>query len=176
MFLGKGVLKRCSKFTGEYPCRSAISIKLLCNFIEITLRHGCSPVNLLLIFRTPFARKQVTASVLCPFFFEYLHKIFLRLSEHAQLTKTQLHQCIAKTYSGVKQGTYPLYKLRSEIIKSKRGQVDVLQSITDLGLIDHFSYNNLKFSYFLIILSTLWSIFLTKPNEFVKTSRFISTI
>ena len=27
---------------------------LLCNFIEITLRHGCSPVNLLHIFRTPF--------------------------------------------------------------------------------------------------------------------------
>ena len=29
-FLGKGVLKICSKFTGEHPCRSAISIKLLC--------------------------------------------------------------------------------------------------------------------------------------------------
>ena len=56
MFLYKGVLKICSKFTGEYPCRSAISIKLLCNFIEITLRHGCSPVNLLHIFRTPFPK------------------------------------------------------------------------------------------------------------------------
>ena len=53
MFLGKGVLKICSKFTGEHPCRSAISIKLLCNFIEITLWHGCSPVSLLHIFRTP---------------------------------------------------------------------------------------------------------------------------
>ena len=29
-------------------------IELLCNFIEITLRHGCSPVNLLHIFRRPF--------------------------------------------------------------------------------------------------------------------------
>ena len=28
--------------------------KLLCNFIEITLRCECSPVNLLQIFRTPF--------------------------------------------------------------------------------------------------------------------------
>ena len=28
MFLGKDVLKICSKLTGEYPCRSAISIKL----------------------------------------------------------------------------------------------------------------------------------------------------
>ena len=26
------------------------------NFIEITLRHGCSPVNVLHIFRTPFPR------------------------------------------------------------------------------------------------------------------------
>ena len=26
MFLGKGVLKICSKFTGEHPCRSVISI------------------------------------------------------------------------------------------------------------------------------------------------------
>ena len=40
-------LKICSKFTGEHPCRSAISI-------EIALRHGCPPVNLLHIFRTPF--------------------------------------------------------------------------------------------------------------------------
>ena len=31
-----------------------ISIKLQSNFIEITPRHGCSPVNLLHIFRTPF--------------------------------------------------------------------------------------------------------------------------
>ena len=33
-----------------------ISIKLLCNFIVITLRHGYSPVNLLHISRTPFAK------------------------------------------------------------------------------------------------------------------------
>ena len=29
MFQGKDVLKICSKFTGEHPCRSAISINLL---------------------------------------------------------------------------------------------------------------------------------------------------
>ena len=28
-----------------HPCRNVISIKLLWNFIEITLRHGCSPVS-----------------------------------------------------------------------------------------------------------------------------------
>ena len=50
----KGVLKICSKFTGEHPCRSVISIKMLRNLTEITLPHGCSSVNLLDIFRTPF--------------------------------------------------------------------------------------------------------------------------
>ena len=46
VFLGKGVLKICCKFTGERPCRSAISIKL----------QICSPANLLHIFRTPFSK------------------------------------------------------------------------------------------------------------------------
>ena len=57
LFLFKGILKICCKFTGEHPCRSLILIKLLCNFIEITLRHGCSPVKLLLIFWTAFLKK-----------------------------------------------------------------------------------------------------------------------
>ena len=52
-----------SKFTGEHPCRSAISIKLQSNFIETTIRHGCSPVNALYIFRTPFL-KNTSAGLL----------------------------------------------------------------------------------------------------------------
>ena len=56
MFLRKGAPTICNKFTGEHPCRSVISIKLQSNLIEITLRHGCSPVNLLHIFRTPFPK------------------------------------------------------------------------------------------------------------------------
>ena len=61
VFLGKVVLKICSKFTGEHPCRSAILRKLQSNFIEsnfieIALRHGCFPVNLLHIFKTPFLK------------------------------------------------------------------------------------------------------------------------
>ena len=64
VFLGKGVLKICSKFMGEHLRRSAISISK-CNFkialwhvffTEIALRHGCSPVNLLYIFRNLFLR------------------------------------------------------------------------------------------------------------------------
>ena len=49
----RGVLKICSKFTGEHPCRSIISIMLRSNFIEITLRHRCS-VNLMHIFEHLF--------------------------------------------------------------------------------------------------------------------------
>ena len=56
VFLRKGVLKTCSKFTEEHPCRSAISIKLQSNCIETPLRHRCSPVNLLHIFRKSFPK------------------------------------------------------------------------------------------------------------------------
>ena len=55
---GKYIMKICSKFAGENPCRSAISIKFLCNFFEIALRHGCSPVNLLNVFGTSFYKKN----------------------------------------------------------------------------------------------------------------------
>ena len=47
-------MKICNKFTGEHPCQSVVSIRLQINYIEITLRHGCSPVSLLYIFRTLF--------------------------------------------------------------------------------------------------------------------------
>ena len=56
VFLGKVVPKIYIKFTGEHPCYSAISITLQCNFIEIALWYGCSPVNLMHIFRTPFLK------------------------------------------------------------------------------------------------------------------------
>ena len=54
-----GVLrKRCSENMQQIymrkPSQSVVSIKLLCNFIETTLQHGCSPVNLLQILRTYF--------------------------------------------------------------------------------------------------------------------------
>ena len=57
VFLKNAVLKIYSKFTREDPCRSATSIRFLGNFIEISLRHGCSPVNLMDIFKTAFAKK-----------------------------------------------------------------------------------------------------------------------
>ena len=54
VFLGKGVLKICSKFKGKHTWGSVISIKLQSNFIEITLWHRCSPVNLMHILGTSF--------------------------------------------------------------------------------------------------------------------------
>ena len=39
-------------------CRRVVSIKLLCNVIGITLRHGWSPVNVLHIFITTFYNKS----------------------------------------------------------------------------------------------------------------------
>ena len=56
VFLRKVVLKICSKFTGERACQRVISIKFQSNFIEITLRHRCSPVHFLNIFRTLFPK------------------------------------------------------------------------------------------------------------------------
>ena len=56
MLLKKGVLKICNKFASAHPNRNVILIKLLCSFIEILLWHGCSPVNLLHIFRTLFTK------------------------------------------------------------------------------------------------------------------------
>ena len=52
--------KRCSEnvqqISRRTPMPHVISINLLCNFIEIALRHGCFPVHLLHFFRTPFPR------------------------------------------------------------------------------------------------------------------------
>ena len=74
MFCKKDVLKICSKFTGEHPHQSLISIKLQSNIIEITIRHGCSPVNLPHLLRTPFSKNSsgwlLVASVLSKIIFQ----------------------------------------------------------------------------------------------------------
>ena len=67
VFLGKGVLKKCSKFTGEQLCRSAISIKFQNNFIEIPLWHGCPLVNLLHILKIPFPKNTSGGCSCMPF-------------------------------------------------------------------------------------------------------------
>ena len=42
--------------------------KFQSNFIEITLQHGCSPVDLLHIFRTRFPRGGLPSSKACNIF------------------------------------------------------------------------------------------------------------
>ena len=69
----KDVLKICSKITGEHSCRSVISIKLLCNFIEIALRYDCFFVNQLHIFRIPFLKNS------CGFFQLFVQLVSLVL-------------------------------------------------------------------------------------------------
>ena len=59
MFLGKNVLKICSKFTGEHQYQSVISIKL------IALRYGCSPVNLQHISEHLFIRTPLEGCFCC---------------------------------------------------------------------------------------------------------------
>ena len=58
VFIRKGVLKICRKFTEEHPCRSVISI-ILQSTLQLSRNHtskGYSPVNLLCIFRAPFPK------------------------------------------------------------------------------------------------------------------------
>ena len=56
-----------------------ISIKFQSNFIEITLQHGCSPVNLLHIFRAPF-RKNTAGGLLLTEFRQHVFSIKTVLS------------------------------------------------------------------------------------------------
>ena len=79
VFLGKVVLETRSKFTGEHPCRSVISIK----WNEIALRHGCFPVNLLHIFRNLFLRTALDGcfwkriSMWCQYIFLFICNKFV---------------------------------------------------------------------------------------------------
>ena len=62
VFLGTGVMKICSKFTGEHPCGSAISITLLCNFIETALQ------TMFTSYRIGFCSISQNYTVWCEYF------------------------------------------------------------------------------------------------------------
>ena len=101
MFLRKGVLKICSKFTREHPCQSLISIKLQSNFIEIKLWYRCSPVNLLHVFRTSFLKDTsgrlllVIHQKLCRNFAfpQNLYKIFTRFPQNLRKNHREKVRC-----------------------------------------------------------------------------------
>ena len=92
MFLGKDPLKICSIFTGEHPYRSVISINLLCNFIEIVLRHGCSPVYLRHIFRTPFPKNASEHGCVCRVEFHIGMSLSLNLNRKLTVTSNKQQQ------------------------------------------------------------------------------------
>ena len=94
VFLRKGVLKICSKFTGEHPCRIVISIILLCNFIEIAIQHGCSPVDLLHIFGTPFP-KNTSGRLLLKGFDQRFRRTIFRIVFCSTPTFAEHHPTIA---------------------------------------------------------------------------------
>ena len=81
--------RRCSEYMLQIyrrtQCRKAISIMLLCNFIENKLWHGCSPVNLLHIFRTPFQQNTSGELLLFCYDMTIVQKLFC--CTHAQLYK-----------------------------------------------------------------------------------------
>ena len=78
----RGVLnKRCSENMQQIYRRTPMP---KCNFIELAPRHGCSPVNLLHIFKTPFLRN--TFGWLLPYFLLSMYKLIH--SEHKERTSS----------------------------------------------------------------------------------------
>ena len=72
-------IRRCSENIQQIyrrtPNRSVISIKLRSNVIEITLRHGRSPVNLLHIFRMALSKNTYGG-----LFLKYIFILMTRVS------------------------------------------------------------------------------------------------
>ena len=58
--------------------KGVLEILLQSNFIEITLRHECSPVNLLQIFRTTFSKFSTNSSGRCLL---WIHKRWLNINK-----------------------------------------------------------------------------------------------
>ena len=86
MFLRKGVLKVCSKFTGKHLCQSVIAIKLFCN--------GCSLVNFLLVFISLFSKNTFGWLLL------YAQSFFSIIKRHIynKLLKDKLQLRILRTW------------------------------------------------------------------------------
>ena len=117
--------KRCSENVYQIcTCQSVISIKLLCNFIEITLRHGCSPVNVLHIFKTSFS-KNTSGGLLLQFLL-WLEVLCLTLRRMFSACKTQ------KFDTHWKSVDWFLHTGTTAIITLKR-RFDILQQARSLN-------------------------------------------
>ena len=65
VFSNKDTIQKRSEPTGELTRRSAISTKSLCNFIEITLMHECTPKNSHHTRKTPLPRRTPLGDCSC---------------------------------------------------------------------------------------------------------------
>ena len=81
MLVRKCVLKICSKFTGEHPCLSVISIKLQSNLYLRTPLEGCFYTELISKDYMEFTIKQNTENE--------------KLAENVDLYKTDMNRIMA---------------------------------------------------------------------------------
>ena len=72
-----------------------LKCELPCNFIEITLRHECSPVNLLHILRTPFF-KNTSEWLLLKNIWTFLHNYDVTSLENINSIKFESIKIVVK--------------------------------------------------------------------------------
>ena len=135
MFLIKGVLKICSKFPWEDPCQSVISIKLLCNFIEMTLRHWCPPVNSLHVFRTSFPKNTSGWLLLWNFLYHWGCDVTYATFKLCNFITSWEH---IKTPQNAVQSSFSLKPLN--LCHKKQGWVFGLTSPSKLTICLHFVF------------------------------------
>ena len=111
--LTKKFPENVQQITGEHPYRGAISMKLLCNFIEITTWHGCSPVKLLHIFRTPFPKS--TSEYLLPTHFFYKQRYFSTQPQYCLTFSRIKLQMLLRCCLILRHFIYLLYYLSSSL-------------------------------------------------------------
>ena len=176
VFLVKGVLKKRSKSTGEHPCwsvisikrqpcRSMILIKLLCNFIEFTLRHGCFPVNFLYIFRGRFSKKNswwLLLNITLVFIPSRIRRDYCQLWSQVVMTSDIIKAICIDIYLFLKEEKIPeaansLNQLLSKI--GKTGSIKVFIIAT-----------NMLFRYVLWVWSVHWLLSIYKFIEVFLTT------
>ena len=135
----KYVSKIHSKFTGENPCRSAISLKLQRKFIAASLPHGCSPVNLLYIFRAPFYINT----------FDGLFVDKLAINKITFLNSQTLESI---------QWTCPTFK-KSDSINL------IVQKMSDFSLLNYYSFEQVFAPVSVSVLLTFKHIFCHRDNN-----------
>ena len=127
MFFKTGILKICSTFTAEIY-QGAILIKLRSNFIEILLRHGCFPVDLLHISRIPFSKKTrgglLLKSIERDMWFPKWH--LLEIKEK----KPSLFDC-ASSVNKIKNRKIKLLVLKKSTVISRTTSALLMQALAD---------------------------------------------